>query len=595
MSVWRERPLWIDGLIGVVAVLVLWQLLATTVLAGSRVVPPPLAVVAQLWQDRDSYPVNVSATLRVALIGYVWGNLIAILLGVLCDLVPAVETPVLRLAIACFNIPLVAIAPILIVVLPEDGPKIALAALSVFFTTLIATGLGLRAADPTSLDVVRAAGGGAWMNLRKVKSWAALPSILGGLRVAAPAALLGAIIGEYLGTQEGLGAAMIQAQSSFAVARTWGIALVVAALAGLLYLGATALAHLLTPWASQTVIGLGSVPDEPSPGGRWRRVTRSVTFLAASIGLLLAVWYGLIRLFNLNPFFAKDPDDVFRFLVSGPGTEEHRAVLLDALGRTVSDAAGGYLVGTLAATAVAMAVVLSRGIEQAVMPVAITLRSVPLVAMTPLIALIFGRGYLGVTAVVEHRHLLPHPGQRRGRAPLRSRPGLRSDHGQRREPADGDAQGSPPLRGAGLLRLGPHRRPGRHRRGHVGGMAGHRHRARQRARHLLQRLGLQHPLVRRRPDRPRLCDVVWLRRHHRGLGVEVAAAGVAADDPDPSRHPEGTRLLPLRREKGACGGAGISLELASSDGKRPIPPLVRVRREKGWGEGLWRRTITQEF
>ena len=72
-----------------------------------------------------------------------------------------------------------------------------------------------------------------------MKVWAALPSILGGLRVAAPAALLGAIIGEYLGTQEGLGAAMIQAQSSFAVARTWGIALVVAALAGLLYLGAT--------------------------------------------------------------------------------------------------------------------------------------------------------------------------------------------------------------------------------------------------------------------------------------------------------------------------------------------------------------------
>ena len=142
---------------------------------------------------------------------------------------------------------------------------------------------------------------------------------------------------------------------------------------------------------------------------------------------------GCIRLFNLNPFFAKDPDDVFRYLVAGPGAAEHRAVLLDALGRTVSDAAGGYLVGTLAATAVAMAVVLSRGVEQAVMPVAITLRSVPLVAMTPLIALIFGRGYLGVTAVVEHRHLLPHPGQRRGRAPLRPRPGLRPGAGQRRQ------------------------------------------------------------------------------------------------------------------------------------------------------------------
>ena len=398
---WRGRPAWIDGVAGVVVVLAIWQLLAMTLLAASRVVPAPTDVASQLWLDRHSYPANVSATLRVAVIGYVWGNLIAILLGVVCDLIPAVEAPVLRLAIACFNIPLVAIAPILIVVLADDGPKIALAALSVFFTTLIATGLGLRGADPTSLDVVRVSGGGAWMRLRKVKLWTALPAILGGLRVAAPAALLGAIIGEYLGAQRGLGAAMIQAQSSFAVARTWGIALVVAALAGSLYLGATLLAHLLTPWAGRVEIGLGGVPEDHRPAARWRRVARSVMFLAASIGLLAAVWYGLIRVFDLNPFFAKDPDDVYRYLAAGADAGEHRRLLLDALGRTVIDAAGGYLVGTLAATAVAIAVVLSRGIEQAVMPVAITLRSVPLVAMTPLIALIFGRGYLGVTVVVS--------------------------------------------------------------------------------------------------------------------------------------------------------------------------------------------------
>jgi ABC-type nitrate/sulfonate/bicarbonate transport system permease component len=399
-AAWRDRPGWVDRALGLAGVLLLWHLLAVTVFAASRSVPTPADVLAQLWRDRDSYPANIEATLRAALLGYLWGNLIAILLGVLCELVPPLEGPLLRVAIACFNVPLVAIAPILIVVLAGDGPKIALAALSVFFTTLIATGLGLRAADPTSLDVVRACGGGTWARLRKVKLWAALPSILAGLRVAAPAALLGAIIGEYLGSQAGLGAAMIQAQSSFAVARTWGIALVVAALAGLLYLAATALALLLTPWASQTDIGLGAVPGGPPSVGRWQRLARSAALLLVSFGLLIAVWYGLIRAFDLHPFFAKDPDDVYRFLISGPDAAAHRRSLLDALGRTLRDAAGGYLVGTLAATAVAVAVVLSRGIEQAVMPVAITLRSVPLVAMTPLIALIFGRGYLGVTVVV---------------------------------------------------------------------------------------------------------------------------------------------------------------------------------------------------
>lgn len=397
---WRRRSGWVDRAIAIAGLLLLWEILAFTIFDASRVVPTPTSVLSQFWKDRDSYPINVKATLRVALIGYLWGNVIAIVLALICELIPIVEEPVLRVAIACFNIPLVAIAPILIVVLSDDGPKIALAALSVFFTTFIATGLGLRSADRTSLEVVRVSGGGSIAGLRKVKLWSALPSIFAGLRVAAPAALLGAIIGEYLGTQEGLGAAMIQSQSSFAIARTWGIALVVAGLAGALYLAATLLALLFTPWASQTDIATDSFAEEGWSGTRLRKILRSSLLLIVSVGLLIGLWYGLIRFFDLNAFFAKDPDDVYQFLVTAPDAAEHRSMLFDALGQTLRDAVGGYLVGTLAATLVAIAVVMSRGVEQAVMPVAITLRSVPLVAMTPLIVLIFGRGAVGVTVVV---------------------------------------------------------------------------------------------------------------------------------------------------------------------------------------------------
>jgi sulfonate transport system permease protein len=397
---WRRRSGWVDRAVAIAGLLLLWELLAVTVFDASRVLPTPTSVLSQFWDDRDSYPINIRATLRVALIGYFWGNIIAILLALVCELVPIVEEPVLRVAIACFNIPLVAIAPILIVVLSGDGPKIALAALSVFFTTFIATGLGLRSADRTSLEVIRVSGGGSIARLRKVKLWSALPSIFAGLRIAAPAALLGAIIGEYLGTQEGLGAAMIQSQSSFAVARTWGIALVVAGLAGALYLAATLLALFFTPWASQTDIATESFAEVGWSGTRLRKMLRSSMLLIVSVVLLIVLWYGLIRMFDLNAFFAKDPDDVYRFLMSGPDAAQHRSMLFDALGQTLRDAVGGYLAGTLAATLVAIAVVMSRGVEQAVMPVAITLRSVPLVAMTPLIVLIFGRGAVGVTVVV---------------------------------------------------------------------------------------------------------------------------------------------------------------------------------------------------
>ena len=185
-------------------------------------------------------PGNIWTTMREALLGYFWGNLAAILLAVLFAEFAVGRARSLEIAIASYCAPLVAIAPILIVVLSGDGPKVALAALAVFFTTLVATVLGLRSVDAVSVDLIRSAGGGAWKVFRIVRIPGALPSLFAGLRVAAPSALLGAVIGEYLGASEGLGVALIQAQSSFEVARTWGVALVLSGLAASLLRGGIA-------------------------------------------------------------------------------------------------------------------------------------------------------------------------------------------------------------------------------------------------------------------------------------------------------------------------------------------------------------------
>ena len=86
-----------------------------------------------------------------------------------------------------------------------SSPKIILAALSVFFATLISMLVGLKSADATSLDLVHAYGGGSFTQLRKVRLQSSLPSLFAGLRVAAPAAVLGAVIGEYIGGEAGPG------------------------------------------------------------------------------------------------------------------------------------------------------------------------------------------------------------------------------------------------------------------------------------------------------------------------------------------------------------------------------------------------------
>jgi ABC-type nitrate/sulfonate/bicarbonate transport system permease component len=245
-------PSWVFGAGGLVVLLVVWEILGRTVFAGSRAVPPPTAILRQLGADGFAfYGPNIGTTLREAALGWLWGNLIAIVLAVAFVQIPLVERALLQLALASYCLPVIAIGPVLAVLFTGDTSKVILAALSVIFTTLVGALVGLRSADRTSLDLIRAYGGGSWTQLWKVRLRASLPSLFAGLRIAAPAAMLGAIVGEYLGAESGLGVAMINSQQSLAVARTWGIALVATALSGAAY-GLTALAgRLLTPWAAR--------------------------------------------------------------------------------------------------------------------------------------------------------------------------------------------------------------------------------------------------------------------------------------------------------------------------------------------------------
>ena len=130
-----------------------------------------------------------------------------------------------------------------------------------------------------------------------------------------------------------------------------------------------------------------------------RRTLRIVLASLLTIAVTLGVWQGFISLFHLNPYFAKGPGDVFDFLFRGPEAGANRHLILSNLGVTLFDAMLGYVAGTVAAIGVSLAIVMSRSVEQSVMPVAITLRAVPLVAMTPVLVLIFGRGLLSVTII----------------------------------------------------------------------------------------------------------------------------------------------------------------------------------------------------
>ena len=207
---------------------------------------------AEEWASTLS---NLSGTLASAGRGYVWGNLAAIVLAALVLLVPVLEPVATQMAIVTYCLPLVAIGPILVIVAGRDFPQgasVVLAALSVFFTTVVGSLLGLRAAPRTSLDVIRAYGGTRLTELRKVQLIAALPNLFAALKIAAPAAFLGAVLAEYLGSggDQSLGRALIAAQTNSDAPRLWYLALVSGGVAGLAYAVIGAIARLVTPWSS---------------------------------------------------------------------------------------------------------------------------------------------------------------------------------------------------------------------------------------------------------------------------------------------------------------------------------------------------------
>lgn len=262
----RSLPPWAVAVLGVASTVAVWWLGAATVLrgvgagdgAGSGAIPTPLAIGRQMAADGAGfYWTNTSVTLVEAAQGYLGGNLAAVLLAAVALLLPFTERLATQIAVVSYCLPIVAVGPIVFVVLgpprsgEPSGTAVALAAVSVFFTTYVSVLAGFRTAERSSLDVITVAGGSRWHRLVKVQLISALPGVFSALKIAAPAALLGAILGEYVGgVDRGLGPAMVNAQQSLEIARVWAVALVSGGLAFLAYAVVGVVARSVTPWSS---------------------------------------------------------------------------------------------------------------------------------------------------------------------------------------------------------------------------------------------------------------------------------------------------------------------------------------------------------
>ena len=397
-----------SSVLQVVAIAVLWEVVSRTLLARWHALPPPLAILAELWRARASLYPHLLATGQEALAGYLWGNGAAILLAVIAFLVPPIEPILGRVALTIYCLPLLVLAPILQILFSNALPMIILSGLFVLFTTFVAALVGLREVDQQHLAVVRACGGSKLDELWRVRFVAWLPGLLGGLSQAAPAAVVGAMVGEYMGSTSGLGVAMVYAQSSFQFERTWALCLLATALALTAFALVKSIGWWLTPWArDQRPIIISAVTNEPVSGPRWIRHTRRLAIYLAVGVAGIGLWYVFIRVFALDPYFAKTPQDLWSYLISDPDADDHRSQFLRPTLTTLSHAGGGLLLGFCLALSTVILIRFWRALEGALMPYLVLVASVPVAAMIPVITLLCGINVWAVMTAVAMLTFLP--------------------------------------------------------------------------------------------------------------------------------------------------------------------------------------------
>lgn len=325
-----------------------------------------------------------------AALGFLFGNLAALVLACAIILIPRAERLISLMALVLFSLPLIATGPILRVLFgPGDGPQITLGALAVYYTTFLALLVGLRAVSQSWLDLMTIYGRNSWTALAKVRFRASLPYLFVGLQISAPAAFLGAMIGEFTGADRGLGVLTLRAMRGLQIDATWTLALLSAAIA-------------MAAYGVLGQIGKRLFEDRPpmllfSPSSARRRslATQILEALAVAV-IILLLWHGLMEAFDLNRFFAKRPGDVLAFL-SQP---EARSTLLSALSETLAFTVPGYLAGLVMGAGLAALLVLLPALERATLPVAVALRAIPIITTAPLLVLAFGRDFTGTVIIV---------------------------------------------------------------------------------------------------------------------------------------------------------------------------------------------------
>ena len=247
---WRD---WSPPLVTLVALVVIWELAVYLLRVPEYILPTPRGIAAAMVKEWRYLALHTWITVQEVLLGFAMAVAVGIPVAMVIVYSPVAERAIYPLLVGSQSVPKIAIAPLLIFWAGLGlFPKVLVAFLISFFPIIIDTVVGLRSVEPEMLHLARSMGAGAGRIFLKIRFPSALPNIFAGLKVAVTLAVVGAIVGEFIQADRGLGYALLQANAVMDTRLGFAAIIVLSAVGIAMFVAVDLIERRLIPWhASQ--------------------------------------------------------------------------------------------------------------------------------------------------------------------------------------------------------------------------------------------------------------------------------------------------------------------------------------------------------
>ncbi|MAU65129.1 MAG: nitrate ABC transporter permease [Dehalococcoidia bacterium] len=245
----KRKLTWIPSIFFVIVLLIVWDVLVRINDVPSWLLPSPSEIFKAMLDNARILTSHTITTLIEVILGFVIALFVGLLLSSAITLSSTIEKSFYPFIIASQTIPVIVIAPMLLVWVGYGlMPKIIVVALISFFPIVVNTVDGMKSIDMDLEKLFRTMGASNWDIFRKIRIPNSLPYMFSGLRVAISISVIGAVIGEWVGSSEGLGYLMIRSKPQFQTELVFAAIFILSIMGIILFFGIGLVEKLCIPW-----------------------------------------------------------------------------------------------------------------------------------------------------------------------------------------------------------------------------------------------------------------------------------------------------------------------------------------------------------